>query len=151
MAYLRYKMAENYVATFIEVAVQISTGRVDVKRVVCAHDNGLVVNPNALKNQIEGGIVQGLSRALHEEVQFDESRVTSVDWATYPIMTMTEAPKVEVALIDRPGTTAWGAGEPMACAIPAAIGNAVFDATGVRLRSVPFTPEKVKAALATKS
>ena len=74
-----------------------------------------------------------------------------VFWATYPIMTMTEAPKVEVSLIDRPGTPSWGAGEPMACAIPAAIGNAVFDATGVRLRSVPFTPDMVKAALGTRT
>jgi nicotinate dehydrogenase subunit B len=76
------------------------------------------------------------------------NKVTSVDWATYPIMRFTQVPKVEIALIDRPGTAAWGAGEPTACAIPAAIANAVFDATGVRLRSVPFTPDKVKAALA---
>jgi len=81
-------------------------------------------------------------------VRWTGDRVTSVDWVTYPIMSMTEAPKVEIALIDRPGTPSWGAGEPTACAIPAAIANAVFDATGVRLRSVPFTPDKVKAALA---
>jgi CO/xanthine dehydrogenase Mo-binding subunit len=110
-----------------------------------------MVNPDGVANQVQGGVLQTVSRTLKESVRWSGDRVTSVDWATYPILTMTEAPKVEVALIDRPGTTAWGAGEPMACAIPAAIGNAVFDATGVRLRSVPFTPEKVKAALAAKT
>ncbi len=148
VAYLRYKMAENYVATFVEAAVHAATGRIDVKRIVCAHDCGLVVNPGALKNQIEGGILQGLSRALHEEVQFDESRVTSVDWATYPILRFPEAPAVEVILIERPEETLWGAGEASTVPVAAALANAVFDATGVRLRRVPFTTERVKAALA---
>jgi CO/xanthine dehydrogenase Mo-binding subunit len=106
-----------------------------------------MVNPDGVANQVEGGVLQTVSRTLKESVRWNRDRVTSVDWLTYPIMTMPEAPKVEVALIDRPGTPAWGAGEPTACAIPAAIANAVFDATGVRLRSVPFTPDKVKAAL----
>ena len=145
MAYLKYKMAENYVATFVEVAVQPSTGRIDVKRVVCAHDCGLVVNPNALRNQIEGGIVQGLSRALHEEVQFDESRVTSVDWSTYPILQCSEAPAVEVILVERPEETLWGGGEASTVPVAAALGNAIYDATGVRLRRVPFTTDRVKA------
>ena len=92
MAYTRYKQAENYVAIFMEVAVEESTGRIIVRRVVCAHDCGLVVNPNALRNQIEGGITQTLSRALHEEVQFDESRVTSANWTSYPILRFPEAP-----------------------------------------------------------
>ena len=82
-----------------------------MRRVVCAHDCGLVVNPNALRNQIEGGIVQTLSRALHEEVQFDESRVTSVDWATYPILKFPEAPSVEVILVERRDQPLWGGGE----------------------------------------
>ena len=150
LAYMRYKMTENYVATFIEAAVHPATGRIDVKRVVCAHDCGLVVNPNALRNQIEGGIVQGLSRALHEEVQFDESRVTSVDWATYPILRFNEVPAIEVILIERPEETLWGAGEASTVPVAAALGNAIFDATGVRLRRVPFTPDRVKAALAAK-
>ena len=147
MAYLRYKMAENYVATFVEAAVQRSTGRVAVTRVVCAHDCGLVVNPNALRNQIEGGIIQGLSRALHEEVQFDEARVTSVDWASYPILRFPEVPDIDVILIERPEETLWGAGEASTVPVAAALGNAIFDATGVRLRRVPFTPDRVKAAL----
>jgi nicotinate dehydrogenase subunit B len=148
VAYTRYKQAENYIATFIEVAVYPESGRIAVRRVVCAHDCGLVVNPEALRNQIEGGIVQTLSRALHEEVQFDESRVTSVDWTTYPILTFPEAPAVEVILIERRDQPLWGAGEASTVPVAAALGNAVFDATGVRLRRVPFTAARVKAALA---
>jgi nicotinate dehydrogenase subunit B len=148
MAYVRYKMTENYLATFVEVAVERATGRVAVQRVVCAHDCGLVVNPDALRNQIEGGIVQGLSRALHEEVRFDESRVTSVDWASYPILRFSEAPSIEVILIERPEETLWGGGEASTVPVAAALGNAIFDATGVRLRRVPFTAERVRSALA---
>jgi nicotinate dehydrogenase subunit B len=147
MAYTRYKQAENYVAMFIEVAVDAATGAIAVPRVVCAHDCGLVVNPEALRNQIEGAITQTLSRALHEEVQFDTSRVTSVDWASYPILRASEAPSIEVVLIDRRDQPLWGAGEAAAVPVAAALGNAVFDATGVRLRRVPFTRERVKAAL----
>jgi CO/xanthine dehydrogenase Mo-binding subunit len=147
LAYVRYKMTENYVATFVEVAVHRTTGRIDVKRVVCAHDCGLVVNPDALRNQIEGGIVQGLSRALHEEVQFDESRVTSVDWTSYPILRFSEVPSIEVLLIERPEETLWGAGEASTVPVAAALGNAFFDATGIRLRRVPFTAGRVKLAL----
>jgi CO/xanthine dehydrogenase Mo-binding subunit len=147
MAYTRYKQAENYVAMCMEVAVDPSSGHVAVRRVVCAHDCGLVVNPDALRNQIEGAIVQTLSRTLHEEVQFDRSRVTSVDWASYPILTLPETPSIEVVLISRPEQPLWGAGEAAAVPVAAALGNAVFDATGVRLRRVPFTSTRVKAAL----
>ena len=147
MAYVRYKQAENYVAMAMEVAVERASGRISVKRIVCAHDCGLVVNPDGLRNQIEGSILQTLGRALHEEVKFDQSRVTSVDWASYPILRFTEVPPIEVALIDRPSLPPYGAGEPSTAPVAAALSNAVFDATGVRLRSVPFTPEKVKAAL----
>jgi CO/xanthine dehydrogenase Mo-binding subunit len=148
VAYTRYKNAENYVAMFMEVTVDPASGRITVRRVVCAHDCGLVVNPNALRNQVEGGIVQTLSRALHEEVQFDESRVTSLDWATYPILKFPEAPTVEVILVARPEQPLWGAGEASTVTVAAALGNAVFDATGARLRRVPFTAAMVKAALA---
>jgi nicotinate dehydrogenase subunit B len=150
VAYTRYKNAENYIATFMEVAVESASGRITVRRVVCAHDCGLVVNPNALRNQIEGGIVQTLSRALHEEVRFDESRVTSVDWGTYPILKFPEAPVVEVILVPRPEEPLWGGGEASTVTVAAALGNAVFDATGVRLRRVPFTEARVKAALAAR-
>jgi CO/xanthine dehydrogenase Mo-binding subunit len=147
MAFMRYKQAENYVAMAMEVAVNRSTGRIAVRRIVCAHDCGLVVNPDGLRNQVEGCIVQTLSRTLHEEVTFNRSRVTSVDWATYPILRMPEAPAVEVALVDHPEVPLVGAGVAATAPVAAALGNAVFDATGTRLRRVPFTPERVKAAL----
>jgi len=92
-------------------------------------------------------VVQTVSRTLKEQVTFDRSRVTSLDWASYPILTFPEIPTVDIELIDRPTDKPWGAGEPAAAVVPAAIANAVFDAIGVRLRSVPFTPAKVLAAI----
>jgi CO/xanthine dehydrogenase Mo-binding subunit len=148
IAYLRYNNAITYVAAVAEVEVDKRSGEIRVTRVCASHDCGEMVNPDGVANQVEGGVLQTVSRTLLETVIWDRDAVKSVDWETYPIMRFPAAPKVEVALIDRPGTVAWGAGEPMACAIPAAIANAVFDATGARLRSVPFTPDKVKAALA---
>ncbi|HEY7290363.1 MAG TPA: molybdopterin cofactor-binding domain-containing protein [Vicinamibacterales bacterium] len=148
VAYMRYKQAENYVAMAMEIAVDAASGRIAVRRVVCAHDCGLVVNPDALKNQIEGCIVQTISRTLHEEVTFDRSKVTSDTFATYPILRFTEAPAVDVILIDRPNEPIFGAGEASTTPVPAAIGNAFYDATGIRLRTVPFTPARVKSALA---
>src|SRR5262249_35825382 len=102
VAYARYKQSENYVAMAMDVAGGAAGGRVGVRRVTCAHDCGLVVNRDGLRNQIEGSILQTLSRTLHEEVTFDRSRVTSVDWASYPILTFPEVPAVELALLDRP-------------------------------------------------
>jgi CO/xanthine dehydrogenase Mo-binding subunit len=145
---MRYKQAENYVGIGITVAVNKASGKIAVRRVACAHDCGLVVNPDGLRNQVEGNIMQTLSRTLHEEVTFDKSRVTSVDWARYPLLTFPEAPVVQVALIDRPEQPAYGAGEAASAPVAAALANAIFDATGVRLRTVPFTAERVKAAFA---
>jgi nicotinate dehydrogenase subunit B len=147
MAYARYKQAENYVAMAMEVAVEPATGVIHVRRVTCAHDCGLIINPDALRNQVEGLIVQTLSRTLHEEVRFDRSRVTSVDWMTYPILRLSELPAIEVALINRPELPLLGAGEAAAAPVGGALGNAIFDATGIRMRSVPFRPEKMKGAL----
>ena len=151
VAYMRYKQAENYVAIAMEVEVDPQSGRIAVSRVVCAHDCGLVVNPDALKNQIEGCILQTLSRALHEQVTFDRARVTSVDWASYPILRATESPAVDVILIERRDQPLLGAGEAATAPVAAALANAVFDASGVRLRTVPFTADRVKAALARAS
>jgi len=148
IAYARYKQSENYVALAMEVGVDTATGKIDVRRIACAHDCGLVVNPDALKNQIEGCILQTLSRALHEEVRFDRSRVTSLDWASYPILTFPEVPPVEVALINHPELPLLGAGEASCVTVAAALANAVFDATGAKLRVAPFIPERVKGALA---
>ena len=146
-AYARYKQNENYVAMAMEVAVDPGTGAIEVRRVVCAHDCGLIVNPDALRNQVEGCIVQTLSRTLHEEANFDRARVTSVDWAGYPVLRFPEAPSVEVVLINRPNEPLLGAGEAATAPVPAAVANAVFDATGARLRTVPFTRVRVRAAL----
>jgi nicotinate dehydrogenase subunit B len=140
-AYARYKQAENYVALAMEVAVDRKAGKINVRRVTCAHDGGLVVNPDGLRNQIEGSILQTLGRTLHEEVKFDRSRVTSVDWASYPILSFPEVPSVEVALLNQPGLAPLGAGEAATAPVAAALANAVFDATGVRLRRVPLKLE----------
>ncbi|NBS57400.1 MAG: xanthine dehydrogenase family protein molybdopterin-binding subunit [Betaproteobacteria bacterium] len=148
ISYLRYNNATTYVAAVAEVEVNKSTGAIKVNRICLSHDCGEMVNPDGVANQVEGGVQQTVSRTLMETVKWDRSKVLSVDWATYPIARFPDMPKVELALIDRPGTPAWGAGEPTACAIPAAIANAVFDATGVRVRSIPLAPDKVKAALA---
>jgi nicotinate dehydrogenase subunit B len=106
-----------------------------------------VINPDALKNQIEGSIVQTLSRSLHEEVSFDHARVTSLDWASYPILTFPELPEIAIDLVERRREPPFGGGEAAAAPVAAALTNAVFDAIGVRLRTVPFTPDRVKAAV----
>jgi CO/xanthine dehydrogenase Mo-binding subunit len=147
VAYLRYNNATTYVAVVAEVAVNRKSGEIRVERVCVAHDCGQLINPDGTINQVEGGVIQTVSRTLMERVRWNRTQVLSQDWASYPILRHDQVPRVEVDLIDRPGEPSWGAGEPTACAIPAAIGNAVFDATGARLRAVPFTPEQVLKAL----
>jgi CO/xanthine dehydrogenase Mo-binding subunit len=144
---VRYELVRTYVGVVADVEVDRKTGKVTVKKFYVAHDCGQIINPDGLKNQIEGNVVQTTSRTLLEELQFDRSKVTSVDWATYPILKFPDVPDVAIDLIDRPTEKPWGAGEPTAAVVPSAIANAIFDATGARLRSVPFTPEKVLAAL----
>ncbi len=138
----------GYVATVCEVEVERATGRVWPRRFFVAHDCGLIINPRGLHGTIEGNVVQGVSRTLFEEVRFDERGVLSVDWATYPILEIGDAPEsIEIATINRPDQPPGGAGEPAHVTIPAAVANAVFDATGVRMRRLPLTAERVKAAL----
>ena len=144
LAYVKYELVRTYVGAVAEVAVNRKTGEIAVKKFYVAHDCGQIINPDGLRNQIEGSIVQTVSRTLKEELTFDRSKVTSLDWASYPILTFPEVPDVAIDLIDRPNEVPWGGGEPSAAIVPSAIGNAVFDATGVRLRSVPFTPARVK-------
>jgi CO/xanthine dehydrogenase Mo-binding subunit len=148
IAYVHYKHEETLVAMGMEVAVERATGRVRVTRVVCAQDCGLMINPDCVQSQLEGNIIQTLSRTLHEEVVYDRDRVTTVDWASYPILTFPEVPALEFELIQRLDQPPLGVGEAASTPVPAALGNAVFDATGVRLRTVPFRPDRVKAALA---
>jgi CO/xanthine dehydrogenase Mo-binding subunit len=146
--------SQTVVAQIVEVEVNRRTGRVWAKRIVCAHDCGLVINPEALKRTIEGGTLHSLSRALHEEVTFDTEKVTSVDWVTYPTLTHADTPEsIEVVLVNgdpnpsRPDLPHYGAGETVCKPLLAAVGNAIYDATGVRLRRVPFRNARVLAAL----
>jgi CO/xanthine dehydrogenase Mo-binding subunit len=147
MSYVKYELNRTYVATVCDVEVNRTTGEIRVPKFYLVHDCGQIINPDGLKNQLEGNIIQTLSRTLFEELKFNRSHVTSLDWETYPILTFPQVPDMVMDLIDRPTEKPWGAGEPAAAVIPSAISNAVFDAIGVRVRSVPFTPEKVKAAM----
>ncbi|MEY3672928.1 MAG: hypothetical protein RI904_2585, partial [Pseudomonadota bacterium] len=147
ISYVRYNNAITYVATVAEVEVNRTTGQITVTRVFVAHDCGQIVNPDGVTNQIEGGVIQTVSRTLMEEVKWNGNQVTSVDWASYPILQFPAVPKVITTLIDRPGQPVWGAGEQTPTTVPAAIANAVYDAIGVRLRTIPFTPASVKLAM----
>ena len=125
-----------------------STGKIFARKFTVAHDCGQIINPDGLVKCIEGNIVQGVSRTLWEEVTFDRKTVTSVDWISYPILDITETPgQVDVVLINHPEIPPSGAGEPSIRPVAAAIANAIYDATGVRIRRVPFSPGRVKAAL----
>jgi len=147
MSYIRYDLTRTYVGAVAEVEVDRESGEIHVQRFFVSHDCGQIINPDGLRNQIEGNVIQTVSRTLLEELTFDRSAVTSLHWGTYPILTFPDVPEIEIELIDRPREEPWGAGEPTAAVVPSAISNAVFDATGARLRSVPFTPAKVKAAI----
>jgi CO/xanthine dehydrogenase Mo-binding subunit len=137
--YTQYDGTEAYVAVVVDLDVETSSRAVRVTRVCVAHDCGLIVNPDGLRNQIEGNVVQAISRTLKEQVSFDRSRVTSVDWRSYPILTFAEMPEaIDIALIDHPELASVGAGEATTSPIPGAIANAIFDATGKRLRDVPL-------------
>ena len=145
IAYARYENSKAYAAVVAEVEVGRG-GEIRLERLVIAADAGLVIDPNGLANQLEGGAVQAASWTLKEAVRFDRTRVTSVDWETYPILTFAESPRVETVLLDRPEETSLGAGEATQGPTPAAIANAVFHASGLRLRRTPFTPARVRAA-----
>jgi CO/xanthine dehydrogenase Mo-binding subunit len=148
VSYVRYENNRTYVAAVAEVEVNRQTGVIRNTRFYVAQDCGLIVNPDGVRAQLEGNVIQTVSRTLKEELTWNRSRVTSVDWATYPILRFPDVPEVVMELLSRPQDPPWGVGEPAASVVPSAISNAVFDATGVRLRSVPFTPAKVKAAAA---
>jgi CO/xanthine dehydrogenase Mo-binding subunit len=146
--------SQTVVAQIVDVEVNRKTGHVWVKRIVCAHDCGLVINPVALTRTLEGAMLHSLSRALHEEVRFDTEKVLSVDWASHPSLRHTDTPaSVEVVLVNgdpnqtRPDLPHYGAGETACKPLLAAVANAIYDATGVRLRRVPFRGTRVLAAL----
>jgi CO/xanthine dehydrogenase Mo-binding subunit len=127
--------------------VNLDTGAIRVTRAFVSARCGRIVNPEGMRHQVEGAFLQGLSRTLFEEVTFEDGRVTSLDWRTYPILRFPDVPVVETVLLDEPDVESEGLGEVATDPAPAAVANAVFDATGVRLRRVPFTPARVKAAL----
>jgi CO/xanthine dehydrogenase Mo-binding subunit len=146
-----YEGDNGYCALVAEVDVNQDSGAVIARRFFIANDSGPISNPDGLRNQLEGGALHGLSRTLLEQVTWNDTGVTSIDWKTYPPLYLgAEVPSIEVVLIDQPNERAMGAGETAVTVVAAAIANAIFDATGVRLRDVPFTPERVKAALAAR-
>jgi CO/xanthine dehydrogenase Mo-binding subunit len=147
VTFVKYELVRTYLAGVAEVEVNRRTGAIRVTRFFCTHDCGQIINPGGVRSQIEGNIIHTLSRTLKEELTFDRGAVTSLDWGSYQVITFPEVPEIAIELIDRPTERPWGAGEPAAAIVPAAVSNAVFDATGVRLRSVPFTPAKLRAAL----
>jgi len=144
-----YEGDNGYTALVAEIEVHQDTGKIVVKRMVASSDVGPISNPDGLRNQVEGGALQGLSRALGEEVTWDNEKVTSVDWRTYHTLPLGfEVPKIDAVMINRTEGEVMGAGETSITLVAAAIGNAIFDATGARIRQVPFTAERIKAALA---
>jgi CO/xanthine dehydrogenase Mo-binding subunit len=148
IACVAYEGNNGYAALIAEISVNLNTGMVRPTRFVVASDCGPISNPDGLRNQIEGGILQGLSRSLVEEVTWDRKRITSVDWETYKSFYLDYAPPpIEIVFVTPENVPATGAGETAITVVPAAIGNAIFDATGARLRDVPFTPERVLTAL----
>ena len=138
----------SFIAAVADVEVNRATGKVAVKRVTVANDSGMVINPGNLRLVIEGNVIQGLSRTLHEEVTFDRNMVTANDWVRYPILDIGEAPEaIDIVLIGSQSTPPGGSGEPALVCMPAAVANAIYTATGVRVRRFPFTAERVRKAL----
>jgi nicotinate dehydrogenase subunit B len=146
--FARYKNLAAYCAIALELEVERETGRVRVQRIVAAVDTGQVVNPDGIRNQIEGGILQSMSWTLYESVSFDETRILCADWSTYPILRFDSVPnRVDVYLVDRPGQPFLGCGEASQGPASAALANAIADATGKRLRELPLTAARIKAAV----
>ena len=151
MSCVLYEGDNGYCAMVAEVDVGLDSGVISIRRLVIANDSGPISNPDGLRNQLEGGAIQGISRTLLEEVTWDDQKITSVDWRTYkPLFLSSQVPAIDIVLINRPDMPAMGAGETAVTIVAGAIGNAVFDATGVRLRQIPFTPERVTSALAAR-
>jgi CO/xanthine dehydrogenase Mo-binding subunit len=148
IAFAQYKNRQTYAAVVMEVHMDHHTGVIQLERAVIAADSGQIINPDGLSNQLEGGLMQAASQTLWEEVTWDATGITSVDWDGYPILRFPAAPRLETVLLNRPDLPSIGAGEATQGPTPAAIANAVFAATGVRLREIPFRPERVLAALA---
>jgi nicotinate dehydrogenase subunit B len=139
--------ASTFVGIVAEIEVDTVTGKIRVQHVYAAQDCGLIINPNTVEQQMEGCVIQGVSRALIEEVKFSKSRVTTLDWESYPILRFKDAPAITTVLLNRPELRSSGSGEPTTAPVAAAIANAFFDATGVRIRTMPMTPARVRGVL----
>jgi len=149
IAFAKYKNLAAYCAVAVDVAVDRRTGKISLTRAISAVDAGLVINPDGVANQIEGGIIQSASWTLKEQVGYDQQRITMRSWADYPILTFPEVPPIEVHIINRPDERSLGSGEGSQGPTGAAIANAFFNATGMRMRELPFSPQRVKTALAS--
>jgi CO/xanthine dehydrogenase Mo-binding subunit len=143
IAFAQYKNRQCYAAVVVDLWINRDSGEIHLEHATIAADAGQVVNPDGLSNQLEGGFVQSASWTLKEQVDFSENGITQTDWDSYPILRFSEIPKIETVLINHPELPFLGSGEAAQGPTPAAIANAVFDAVGVRLREIPFTPEKV--------
>ena len=151
LGFLRYKNNASYVATIVELRVNRSAGKIFLEKGIIACDAGQIVNPDGVANQLEGALLQAASWTLREQVNYDEQGITSLDWRSYPILRFRDAPAIDIELINRSDQPYMGVGEGAMGPVSAAIANAVYDAVGVRLRHIPFTPDKVKEALLKQS
>lgn len=155
VSYIQYENKLTYLAVICDVDVDTSSGQVMVTDVYVAHDCGLIINPDGLQNQIQGNVIQGISRTLIEQVTYDDNGVTQQAWEDnpsrgaigYPVIQFNQVPNITIQLLDQPTQPAWGAGEPCILAMPGAIGNAVCDATGARVRTLPMTSTTVLGAI----
>ena len=148
VAFSRYKNNSSYVAAIADIEVDRASGKVAVPRIAIAVECGLIVNPDGIVNQMEGGAIQSASWTLREQISFDNSRMLTRSWTDYPILTFAEVPRVKVSLINLPSAPSLGAGEGAQGPTVGAIANAFARATGKRMRDLPFSPDKVKALLA---
>jgi nicotinate dehydrogenase subunit B len=148
-AAMRYEGNLGYNALAVDLAIDTKTGKVVVNHAWSAQDCGPAINPDGMKQQAEGCLIQGISRSLIEELKWKPDGITTYDWITYPVIRFNAIPKFDFQIIDRKDQPAVGAGEVLITNTPAAIANAIFDATGKRLRQLPFTPARVPAALSS--
>jgi CO/xanthine dehydrogenase Mo-binding subunit len=142
-----YELYNAHLATVVHVELDMESGKVLISEVWVVADHGEIMNPDGLLNQYEGGTLQGISRSLYEHVEYLDSKRVNIDWVSYPVIRYRDLPEVNIRFINRPELGPIGAGEPSSAPVPAAIANAIYDACGIRLRTVPFTPERIKAAL----
>jgi CO/xanthine dehydrogenase Mo-binding subunit len=147
IAFAQYKNRQCYAAVAVELNVDRDSGEINLEKAVIAADAGQIVNADGLSNQLEGSFIQAASWTLLEQVTFDQQGITSRDWDSYPILRFPQAPKIETVLLNRPGFPFLGSGEAAQGPTPAAIANAIYDAVGIRLREIPFTPNRVQEAL----